>query len=271
MTNDDGGTPWFDAPIWASEICADHERALEGEDRPANGPARGLADAPADASAAASGRSKSGGDGGSTGSGRGNDDISNDHISNDHISNDHNANANISNDGGGAAPMPAPAAGPCELLGIELRSFLVLQMRAAGGPVRVADLVDALDAGGFAVAGRTSKVISDALRWEVARGRVRRLGRGLYCQVGRIPRSTLRRMRARVAESATRSHVPVRAQPLRSPRPLVSPEGPWRYHRRYGLGPPRLPKRMLEADHQDRRRCTLTSRRLARSDGGPSH
>jgi hypothetical protein len=128
-----------------------------------------------------------------------------------------------------------------ELIGIELRSFLVLQMLHFGGPVRVHDMVQLMDASGFAVAGRPSKVISDALRWEVARGRVVRLRRGLYRACRAVPRTTLRRMKARVASADARRPAPIRLQPLREHRPLVSPDGPWRYRLRYGLHPPRRP------------------------------
>ncbi len=45
----------------------------------------------------------------------------------------------------------------------------------------------------FELGGRASKVISDALRWEVARGRVARLERGVY-QFVAAPESTIRRI-----------------------------------------------------------------------------
>ncbi|MGH1488740.1 MAG: hypothetical protein ACRBK7_04990, partial [Acidimicrobiales bacterium] len=41
--------------------------------------------------------------------------------------------------------------------------------------------------------GRASKVISDSLRWELARGRVKRLSRGVY-SYGRVPTATSRRI-----------------------------------------------------------------------------
>ena len=50
---------------------------------------------------------------------------------------------------------------------------------------------------GFRVRGRPSKTVSDALRWEMRRGRVVRLGRGRYA-AGSMPRSTLSWQRARV-------------------------------------------------------------------------
>ena len=53
----------------------------------------------------------------------------------------------------------------------------------------VSELVDCLDHLECTPAGRPGKVVSDALRWEMRRGRVRRIGRGRYA-AGRIPRST---------------------------------------------------------------------------------
>ena len=66
-----------------------------------------------------------------------------------------------------------------------------------GGIVTVAQLVRQLEAQGFVFSGRTSKVVSDALRWEVRRGRVERLERGVYRWVG-APRSTRSRIERRV-------------------------------------------------------------------------
>jgi hypothetical protein len=82
------------------------------------------------------------------------------------------------------------------LRGIELRYVLTIQL-AQHGRARVAELLDALTAQGFAVDGRPSKSVSDALRWEMAHGRVRRLGRGVYGPA-EMPRSTEYRIRNRV-------------------------------------------------------------------------
>ena len=128
-----------------------------------------------------------------------------------------------------------------ELHGIELRSFLSLQLLAARRPLRVCDLVRTLEGDGFVVAGRTSKVVSDSLRWEIARGRVVKVARGVYA-IRRIPRTTLRRMQRRVGDVLARPLAPVRIQPLRAPQPLVREDGPWRYRRRYGImDAPRTP------------------------------
>jgi hypothetical protein len=77
------------------------------------------------------------------------------------------------------------------------RYRLTLALIAAGRPMTVAELTLALKGSGRMPGGRTSKVISDALRWEVRRGRVRRLGRGIYV-AGEVPRSTQWWMRDQV-------------------------------------------------------------------------
>lgn len=84
--------------------------------------------------------------------------------------------------------------------GRELRYRLSLLLLEAGRPLTVRELLARLDASGYLVAGRASKTISDALRREIALGRVVRVSRSTYT-TGVIPRSTewsIRRwMRAR--------------------------------------------------------------------------
>ena len=58
----------------------------------------------------------------------------------------------------------------------------------------VAELVHVLNADGYELGGRASKIVSDALRWEVARGRVVRRSRGVYAY-GRTPPATARRVK----------------------------------------------------------------------------
>lgn len=95
-------------------------------------------------------------------------------------------------------PAPAPAhVADVPVRGIVLRSALVLQLRAAGRPLTVRDLVDGLARQGVTTVGRASKDVSDALRWEVRRGRVRRVGRATY-ELGHVPRQTAARMRHRL-------------------------------------------------------------------------
>lgn len=80
--------------------------------------------------------------------------------------------------------------------GIELRYVLTMHLFDHGAAT-VAELVDALGAEGYAVAGRASKCVSDALRWEIGYGRVRRFRRGRYGP-GFMPRGTEHRIHKRV-------------------------------------------------------------------------
>lgn len=79
------------------------------------------------------------------------------------------------------------------LQGRALRFVLVDEIRRYG-TVTVAEMVEVLAAHGYTVVGRASKVISDGLRWELARGRVERVARGVYRYAG-APASTIRRVR----------------------------------------------------------------------------
>ncbi|OBK14460.1 hypothetical protein [Mycobacterium asiaticum] len=82
------------------------------------------------------------------------------------------------------------------LRGTELRYVLTWQL-ALHGPATIRELIDALEYHGFCVNGRASKAISDALRWEIGRGRVRRLRRGRYGPL-EFPRGTEHRIHQRV-------------------------------------------------------------------------
>ena len=83
-----------------------------------------------------------------------------------------------------------------QLRGIELRYALTMEL-FRHGPATIPQLTDALAWHAFAVCGRASKSISDALRWEMGYGRVRRLGRGRYGP-GSMPRGTEHRIHTRV-------------------------------------------------------------------------
>jgi hypothetical protein len=83
-----------------------------------------------------------------------------------------------------------------ELQGIELRYALTMYL-LQHGPTTVSELIEAMEWQGFTIGGRASKQISDALRWERRRGRVRRLARGLYGP-GYVPRATEYRIYNRV-------------------------------------------------------------------------
>jgi hypothetical protein len=84
------------------------------------------------------------------------------------------------------------------LRGIELRYALTEQL-AKHGKATIAELIQALAAHGFTIAGQPSKSVSDALRWEIGRGRVRRLGHGWYGPAG-MPRATEHRIHKRVLQ-----------------------------------------------------------------------
>jgi hypothetical protein len=81
------------------------------------------------------------------------------------------------------------------LRGTELR-YVLSDHLALHGPATVAELADMLASRGFETAGRASKSISDALRWEMGRGRVWRRGRGRYGP-GWMPRATEYRIHKR--------------------------------------------------------------------------
>ncbi|MDI3314766.1 MAG: hypothetical protein QJR12_10975 [Mycobacterium sp.] len=82
------------------------------------------------------------------------------------------------------------------LRGIELRYTLTMHL-FDHGPATITNLVEALASQGFDVGQPAPKSVSDALRWEMRRGRVRRLGRGRYGP-GRMPRGTEHRIHQRV-------------------------------------------------------------------------
>jgi len=85
-----------------------------------------------------------------------------------------------------------------QLRGVELRYALTMFL-FQHGPKTVAELIDALDFQSFDIPGRASKVVSDALRAEIAHGRVIRLKRGHYGP-GEMPRSTEHRIHQRVLD-----------------------------------------------------------------------
>jgi hypothetical protein len=83
-----------------------------------------------------------------------------------------------------------------QLRGVELRYALTMFL-FQHGPKSVEELIEALDYQCFDIPGRASKVVSDALRHEIAHGRVVRLKRGRYGP-GEMPRATEHRIHQRV-------------------------------------------------------------------------
>ena len=87
---------------------------------------------------------------------------------------------------------------PRLLRGTDLR-YTLTRLLQLHGPATIAELIAMLNAEGFTVAGRPSKTVSDALRWEVGRGRVWRIGRSRY-RAGDVPRGTQHRIIKRVRQ-----------------------------------------------------------------------
>lgn len=91
------------------------------------------------------------------------------------------------------------------------------------GYTTVRALVRKLSDDGYTVWGRASKVVSDALRWEIRNGRVRRLRRGVYT-IDKIPSSTRHRIRAGSRRLFFLPHVvAIRRDALASDTPTRSP------------------------------------------------
>lgn len=119
------------------------------------------------------------------------------------------------------------------LRGRGLRFVLVDQIRRRR-TCTVAELVKYIANAGYELPGRPSKIISDALRWEVARGRVVRTARGRY-SYGHVPSTTARRIRVFAERclawivAVTRSEIPPPTPPTRQDRriyPWLAPENP---------------------------------------------
>ncbi|TRW87780.1 hypothetical protein FK535_04880 [Mycolicibacterium sp. 018/SC-01/001] len=92
-----------------------------------------------------------------------------------------------------------------EIRGIGLRSVITDHLFRVG-PQTIPDLLDALEHQGFTVAGRPAKTVSDALRWERERGRVRLIRRGKYGPA-EMPRTTEQRIRRRAMELRARAGI----------------------------------------------------------------
>jgi hypothetical protein len=97
------------------------------------------------------------------------------------------------------------------------------------GYTTVKAMVKKLGADGYTVWGRASKVVSDALRWEIRNKRVRRIRRGVY-GINKIPRSTKYRIRARARRLFLLPHVVATRRdtsPTRTGLPTPSPDRHW--------------------------------------------
>ena len=118
------------------------------------------------------------------------------------------------------------------LRGRALRFVLVNELLAHSS-MTVADMVACLHGYGYDLGGRASKVISDALRWELRRGRVRKTSRGVY-RYHQAPVSTTRRIRLLATAchhwivTTTRTETPPPTPPNRRPGPTPWPHNPAR-------------------------------------------
>lgn len=79
--------------------------------------------------------------------------------------------------------------GPLPLWGQAIRYPASAELIRSGAPMSVSEPVDRLRYQGFLLPAKPSKVVSDALRWEVRKGRIIKVRRGVH-RTGCIPRST---------------------------------------------------------------------------------
>lgn len=80
---------------------------------------------------------------------------------------------------------------PGVVTGRQLRYLLTTLLLEAGRPLTVRELVERCESEGVVFERRASKVVSDALRWEIGWCRVTRMSRGVYrAYRWMIPRST---------------------------------------------------------------------------------
>lgn len=97
------------------------------------------------------------------------------------------------------------ASGRPSIPAAELRYLLVAELTDADRPMTIADLIEVFVNRGFVIAAdgpfpdQPDKVVSDSLRWETAKGRVRSPSRGTYT-AARMPRSTKSWIRRRARE-----------------------------------------------------------------------
>ncbi len=103
--------------------------------------------------------------------------------------------------------------------GLLLRYEICLLLHDGRRALTVAELVRRIEADGFSLGPQPNKVVADAIRWEVRRGRVVKLRRGTYAG-GSVPHTSEFRMRARLraARADLRSGVRVPSN-YEHPRP----------------------------------------------------
>lgn len=103
-----------------------------------------------------------------------------------------------------------------EVRGTDLR-YLVTAYLFDCGPATVDELMEALTYHGFRPAGRASKAVSEALRWEMFQGRAVRVRRGQY-RPGTMPQAARDRIYKRVrALHDDVAELSLRSRRLRTP------------------------------------------------------
>jgi hypothetical protein len=103
--------------------------------------------------------------------------------------------------------------------GLLLRYEICLLLHDSRRALTVAELVARIEADGFSLGARPNKVVADAIRWEVRRGRVIKLRRGTYLG-GLVPRTSEFRMRARLRAARVELSTGVRVRSsYEHPRP----------------------------------------------------
>jgi hypothetical protein len=88
-----------------------------------------------------------------------------------------------------------------ELRGLLLRYAAILVMEGVTRPTSVGEIVEAIERLGVRVPERKGKWVSDALRCEHRKGRVRRVGRDQYIGGTSLPGRTRRRARRALADA----------------------------------------------------------------------
>lgn len=101
--------------------------------------------------------------------------------------------------------------------GLLLRYEIVLVLRSAYDAMSIPEIVRAIELRGFTLPANPNKVVSDALRWEVRKGRATKLRRGRY-GAGFIPRSSEYRIRQRMRNTLAQAKE-IRAAAVRAAEP----------------------------------------------------
>lgn len=122
--------------------------------------------------------------------------------------------------------QPCPIGTGRALRGRPLRYLLITLLADEDRPLEVKELIAGCVANGVVFDGRASKVVSDALRWEIRSGRVVRLRRGVY-SLGVVPRSTMHWIRRRTDQTrhwlcwAEESGIPAYGSPYTRPTSIA--------------------------------------------------